>query len=384
MATLTKKMVSTLSQEVMDTIVTHTNPQPRLYMNLLSTMMQDKAVNARQFAINHAKVYLETHGQRLAPGMEASGWMDPLEKTIRKGLSDNNPGVREASRSTFWIFDGIWRERGAAMVATLDSMTKKQLEKSCPVPGKVSVPTTPATKRSTVAAAIAASRAKAKALATMPPALKQQALAPQVQKTPSPPQVARAATSPKEGVYTIRRQSNSRPMSPLSPPARKPASFSPSSSYSGFASTPVHIRARSAEAPPSPNTHRRFASSQISPPTSPRVSDTLRKASQTALPASPRASLDQAFTVPASPSRKDRSRAASPTRIPSPTRFDSGRTKEVRSSLFALTSNALQPPPALVLPLPQYINERCRLLIHWAILESRSLSHDKRLLRHRC
>lgn len=341
MATLTKKIVASQTQQVMDTIVTNCNPQPRMYTNLLYVMLQDKAPNARMYSINHIKVFLETHGQRLVHAMDTSVLMETLEKSLKRGLSDSNPSAREAARSTFWVFDGLWHERGAALMASLDSSARKQLEKACPIPGKVTVATTPGVKKSSVAAAIAASRAKAKALATAPPALKHQATAPvqAIPLSPSPPQVVRAATSPKDGLYTIRRPST-RPMSPLSPPNRKTSSFSPSSSYSGFAPT-GHTRAVSvSEAPPSPSAqHRRVVSSHLSPSPPRSVTDTLRKATLIALPPSPGASLDQTFTVPSTPPRKDRSRAASPTRIPSPTssRFASGRSKDARSSFFALT-----------------------------------------------
>jgi CLIP-associating protein 1/2 len=332
MASLTKKIVASSSQQTLDTIVIHTNPQPKTFMNTMWLAMQDKNISMRQYGAGHIKVFLEAHGQKIKYATDA---LEPLEKSIKRGLADSNPAVREASRAAFWVFEGIWKERGAIIMVSLDNTARKQLEKACPNGAKVIMaPITPAAKKSSVAAAIAASRAKAKALATAPPNLKHQPASSSLVEppSPSPPQVLRSSTSPKEGVFTIRRPSNFRPMSPSSPPPRKASGFSPSSSYSGFPPTSVHVRTQSAGLPPSPGAqHMRFASSHLR-----AASPSLRLAADTALPPSPRGNADNGFAGAYSPSRKERPRPASPSRIPSPTRVVS-RGKEVRSSLFALT-----------------------------------------------
>lgn len=327
MASLTKKIVATQSQQTLDTIVTHLSPQPKLLLNRLWETLQDKNVSSRQYSIGHVKLFIEVHGVQAKHAIEASGALDSMERCIKKGLADSNPAVRETARATYWLFYDTWEERASVIMNTLDASARKQLEKACPDPTKANAPATPKVKKSSVAAAIAASRAKAKAIATAPPTLRHQAtstshiLQTSISPTQRPP--SRSGGLLKVGLSS-RRSPPSRPLSPSSPPTRRIASFSPSSS-SSMAAAPaaVHSRTRSNEAPASPTTHRRFASYQLSPPSS-NNSDTLEAAVKTALPASPRSSLEYAANtaLPSSPPRSPRyrERMPSPTRIPSPTR----------------------------------------------------------------
>lgn len=348
MASLTKKIVANLAQQAADTIVIHATPQPRMYLHLLSQPMSDKNVSSRQAAIKHIKVYLEVHGQRLKHAIESSGSVDYLENSLKLGLSDQNPAVRENSRPTFWTFEGMWKEKAAAIMAKLDTTQKRQLEKACPNPNKVAAvapPSTPQTKKSSVAAQIAASRARAKAIATAPPSLRHQATSTSHilnNHATSPPQrngsrPSSPLASSRGGYATIRRSpSAGRPMSPGSPTGRRVSSFSPTSKTLAAApAEALHQRSLSGEGHPlSPSlSHRRFASYQ-SPPSSPgSTGGSLDVAIKTALPPSPRNSLDAAIktTLPPSPPRQFRvTRLPSPTRIPSPT-----RRPEVRKSLTA-------------------------------------------------
>ncbi|KAI5120906.1 hypothetical protein M0805_002886 [Coniferiporia weirii] len=341
MSSLTKKIVASLSQQTVDTFVAHCPPQPKMYLNLLWQTMQDKNVPSRQYSINHIKVFLDIHGQQSKYAVEASGSLDILEKSIRKSIVDSNPAVRESARATFWMFDGIWRDRGAVMMDSLDAPARKQLEKACPDSTKAVVPSTPNLKKSSIAAAIAASRAKARAIATAPPTLRHQATstshvrqASSTSPTQRPPSRSSTSSS-KPGLTTIRRSPASRPLSPVSPLGRRVASFSPSSS-SGFAPVaPLHSRTRSIEAPASPtSSHRRFASYQTNGP--PFPSDTLEAAADIALPPSARNSLDvmPLTTPPRSPTRQHKARIHSSTRIPSPS-----RKPGIRSSFVSLARN---------------------------------------------
>lgn len=337
MASLTKKIVASQSQQALDTFVTNLSPQPKLYLNKLWEAIQEKNVSTRQYTIGHIKLFIEIHGGQAKHAIEASGSLDSIERCIKKALADSNPAVRETGRAAYWVFSGTWEDRAALIMSTLDSTARKQLEKACPDPSKANAPATPKVKKSSVAAAIAASRAKAKVIATAPPSLRHQAT--------STSHILQTSTSPTQrppsrsaGLPTVRlgnrRSPPSRPLSPSSPPARRVASFSPSSSSSLAAGpAPVHMRTHSTEAPPSP-THRRFASYQLSPPSS-NNSDTLEAAVKTALPPSPRTSVDLAAStaLPSSPPRH-RARLPSPTRIPSPT-----RRSGIRVSLISLVNS---------------------------------------------
>ena len=208
MAGFTKKITAQQSQSSVTVIFNHTSAQPRLIIPLLWTTLQEKTVQSRAFAVGHLKHYIEVHGQRSRHLIEASGSLDILEKSVKKSLADPNPGVRESARIMFWVFAEVWKERGTAVMNTLDATARKQLERVCPNPeSQVALPSTPeTTKKSSVAAAIAASRAKAKAIATAPPSLRHQATshaaAPRRDGSPnvSPKSIAPRAGSPLRAI----------------------------------------------------------------------------------------------------------------------------------------------------------------------------------------
>ncbi|KAF7352974.1 hypothetical protein MVEN_01265000 [Mycena venus] len=180
MAGFTKKLTAQQSQASVSAIIEHTSTPPRILLPLLWTTLQEKTVQARAFVVAHIKQYLEVHGQRSKHAIETSGGLEILEKSLKKALADANPAVRENARVCFWVFDNLWRERGVMLLGGLDSVARKQLEKACPNPELAAavLPATPKpAKKSSVAAAIAASRAKAKAIATAPPTLRHQATA---------------------------------------------------------------------------------------------------------------------------------------------------------------------------------------------------------------
>ena len=147
---------------------------------LLWNSLQEKTVQAHAFVSSHFKTYLEVHGRHSKISIESSGGLDILEKFLKKALEDANPAVRESARVCFWMFEEIWHDRGAIILASLDAPARKQLDKVCPRPQAPVVSARVAhttAKKINVAAAIAASRAKAKAIAAqaVPPSLRHQA-----------------------------------------------------------------------------------------------------------------------------------------------------------------------------------------------------------------
>lgn len=307
MAGFTKKIAAQQSQSSVSTIITHASAQPRVILPLLWNTLQEKTVQARAFVIAHLKNYLEVHGHRSKNAIETSGGLETLEKSLKKALGDPNPAVRENARILFWVFEEVWPDRGLAILETLDSLARKQVEKVCPRPELISAlpPTTPKnTKKNSVAAAIAASRAKAKAIATAPPTLRHQATS----GSHILPQ--RRAGSPS----TSPRSSMTRPASPLrmstSPPSAPRARVTSDSMSRSVSSTGVPVSHRRtpsggsgrAASPPSPSeqsTFRRRTSSPLATtgPSANRTS-TIRKAIQTALPASPSSSTGQISPTP--------------------------------------------------------------------------------------
>ncbi|KAL6299119.1 clasp N terminal-domain-containing protein [Sparassis latifolia] len=314
MSSLTKKITAQQSQATLSTIVSYTSAHPRLIMPLLWNTLQDKAVQTRAYATSHVKTYLEVHSTRSRNAIEAAGGVEVLEKCIKKALSDANPGVRDNARKSFWVFEGVWQERGRAILDSLDPVARKQLEKACPNPEVIAaIPavSTPITKKSSVAAAIAASRAKAKAIATAPPTLRHQATSTShAVRAMSPP--SKRPTSPS--LSTSSSTGGVRATSPTPRyPSTQPRARVPSATLSRSVSSSVVSAARSRSgpqpprSPPSPTpdpTLRRHATSPLvsTSPSSPNANSVFRRAVQTALPASPpRATLANVSPTPRPP-----------------------------------------------------------------------------------
>ncbi|KAJ7179334.1 clasp N terminal-domain-containing protein [Mycena filopes] len=309
MAGFTKKLTHQQSQASLSALIEHTSTPPRILLPLLWQTLQEKTVQARAYVVAHLKQYLEVHGQRSKHAIETSGGVEIMEKSLKKALADANPAVRDTARICFWVFEGIWQDHGVTLLGGLDSVARKQLEKVCPNPelaAAVLLPTTPkAAKKSSVAAAIAASRAKAKAIATAPPTLRHQATA------SSHAVPVRPAGSPTFSPRT----SVARPSSPLrmstSPPSQKTQSRIVSNSVPRSASaeavtastqTKTRNASGSPPSPPSPSDQmafRRRASSPLGPTgASPNRTSTIRKALKTTLPSSPSSSFDRASQAP--------------------------------------------------------------------------------------
>lgn len=309
MASFTKKIVAQQSQSVVTTILTHTFPQPRMTLQLLSNTLQEKTVQARAFVIAHIKNYIEVHGMRSQSAIESSGGAEILEKCMKRALADANVGVRENARVCFWVFESVWHERAVAILGTLDSLARKQLEKVCPDPNAAAAiipPTTPKNlKKTSVAAAIAASRAKAKAIATSPPTLRHQATSTShtiraTSPTPVYPNVS-PPTSPRTRIVS------GSPIARTTSSGGVPRSHSRSASSSSTSTPPEAIR--------------RATSSPLAG--SPPRNSVLRRAAETALPASPppsSANLVQHSPVHYSPTARQTGAPRAPVAVPVPPR----------------------------------------------------------------
>jgi CLIP-associating protein 1/2 len=281
MAGLTKKIAAQTSQATVAIIISNTSPQPRTIVPLLWTGLQDKIFQARSSAIEHLKTYLDFHGSRAKTAVESSGSFDTLENCIKKSLTDTNANVRQNARATFWSFEGLWKERGRIILETQDGTNRKLLEKACPNQENIPEvqPTTPQVKKSSVAAAIAASRAKAKAIATAPPTLRHQATS--AARTMSPP---RSAVSPSRSSLGVSGRTT-----PTSPPVQARSKVSTqvprSKTTSGKLSTMSHSRNSSGES----NNSLSYPGHRVVPLpfSSPPRGSVLRQAMQTVLPSSP-------------------------------------------------------------------------------------------------
>ncbi|KZT72610.1 hypothetical protein DAEQUDRAFT_722772 [Daedalea quercina L-15889] len=312
MGSLTKKITAQQSQTTADNIITHTTAQPRMIIPLLSNCAQDKSTQMRQYALGHIQVYLDANGARAKHAIESTGGVELIDKSIRKALGDPNPKVREDGRKTFWVFEGIWSDRGAAILHTLDSTARKQVEKSCPNPnGVAALPTleTPKPKKTSIAAAIAATRAKARANAAAPPTLRHQATSTSQAVRAMSPTGRREASPPLAASTSMGSVRAASPASRSPPRSRNISGTMSRSVSSGAVTTSSRLRASPGQpppaSPPSPTPdagstfRRRTSSPLVAPPSPPGSQSVFRRAVHTALPASPPPSSVITFADPA-------------------------------------------------------------------------------------
>lgn len=122
----TKKIASAAGDATIDIIISNVSYNKRILEHIYLAC-QDKNVQPRTYAAGWLRTLLkkEAHHKN---HVEHSGGVDLIEKCIKKGLADANPGVRERMRGTFWIFAGMWPARSDALQATLDGVQLKLLQ----------------------------------------------------------------------------------------------------------------------------------------------------------------------------------------------------------------------------------------------------------------
>ncbi|KUI54979.1 Protein stu-1 [Cytospora mali] len=123
----TKKIASLQGNACVDAIIGRVTYTNRI-MQHVAGACADKNVQPRLYATAWLKTLLnkEAHHKN---HIEHSGGLDLIEKSIKRGLNDPNPGVREKMRGTFWTFYGIWPARADALMDTLEPTAQKLLEK---------------------------------------------------------------------------------------------------------------------------------------------------------------------------------------------------------------------------------------------------------------
>lgn len=108
----TKKITSQQANTTIDTIIGKVTYNARIMQHVWSAC-QDKNVQPRLYATGWLKTLLNKEAHHKSH-VEHTGGLDLVEKCIKKGLADSNPGVREKMRSTYWTFAGIWPARAEA------------------------------------------------------------------------------------------------------------------------------------------------------------------------------------------------------------------------------------------------------------------------------
>lgn len=123
----TKKIASLQGNACVDAIIGRVTYTNRI-MQHVAGACADKNVQPRLYATAWLKTLLTKEAHHKSH-VEHSGGLDLIEKSIKKGLNDPNPGVREKMRGTFWTFYGIWPARAEALMDTLEATAQKLLEK---------------------------------------------------------------------------------------------------------------------------------------------------------------------------------------------------------------------------------------------------------------
>lgn len=106
LAAATKKISSQLANTTVDTIIGRATYTARIMQHMWSAC-QDKNVQPRTYVTGWLQTLIKRQANHKSQ-LEHSGGLDLLEKSIKKGLGDANPGVRERMRSTYWAFAVVW------------------------------------------------------------------------------------------------------------------------------------------------------------------------------------------------------------------------------------------------------------------------------------
>ncbi|CAI4216898.1 unnamed protein product [Parascedosporium putredinis] len=123
----TKKIASQLANTTIDIILSKVTFSNRLLQHIWAAS-QDKNVQPRLYATGWMVTIMLHEAQHKAQ-IEHSGGLDLIEKSIKKGLADANPGVREKARATYWTFSKIWPARAEVIMDNLDPTAQKLLQK---------------------------------------------------------------------------------------------------------------------------------------------------------------------------------------------------------------------------------------------------------------
>ncbi|CAJ0629180.1 3249_t:CDS:10 [Entrophospora sp. SA101] len=125
MVSSTKKLVSQASANATISLLKNSSYNCRLVTQLLSTM-KEKNVQLRIYNISFLKTVIEAHSHR-KDYIERTGGAEVFEKSIKIGLVDASPKVREGCREVFWLFNEFWSHRGDKIMKNLEPQVLKQL-----------------------------------------------------------------------------------------------------------------------------------------------------------------------------------------------------------------------------------------------------------------
>lgn len=388
MSGFTKKIVAQQSQASVIAVIVNTSAQPRVVLPLIGSYIQEKNVQTRSYMVEHITTYLKAHGTKSKHAIESSGGVEIIAKSLQKTLSDQNPSVRTLARTCFWTFEPVWPATALPLAEQLDATARKQLDKANPNPGACT-PITPVEetkKKPSVAAAIAASRAKAKAIATAPPTLRHAVTSPPARRAVSPPPVKTPAPQRQTTPPRVPSTSGRATSRPPSRAAGSPGAPSPTQSAAPpVPPLPRPVSRGSSPSPPSPTSsgsaHRRqvsaastaLSSSPGRPSTLRSSYSQIRPGAKPAVPANGSAAKVVPASVPPMPRVRSpplsKSMSAVPQVATSPPRKASTPTTPTTRRVPSTGSPASRKPlPAVPLPSLNQLLDTSDSLLHAATI----------------
>ncbi|KAK7927255.1 clasp N terminal-domain-containing protein [Apiospora marii] len=198
----TKKLMSQLSNVCVDTILGRCTYNARIMQHIWGAC-QDKNVQPRTYVTGWLKTLIkkEAHHKNHLD-------LDLLEKCIKKGLGDANPGVREQMRSTYWLFATVWPARAEVIMENLDSTAQKLLQKD---PNNPNSPKKGAEPAARPGMGFSKSTMSTASKPSLRDAMMAQKKALAVKNLPARPGSAMATISPQRPASTLSHSSSTQP-----------------------------------------------------------------------------------------------------------------------------------------------------------------------------
>lgn len=104
-----KKITAQAGSTTVDVVIGNASYSHRILQHVLGAC-DDKNAQLRLHAAGWLKTLINKQARHKS-SLEHNGGVDAIEKTIKKTLSDANPGVREKMRVTFWTFFDVFPGR---------------------------------------------------------------------------------------------------------------------------------------------------------------------------------------------------------------------------------------------------------------------------------
>ncbi|KAF1345347.1 clasp N terminal-domain-containing protein [Delphinella strobiligena] len=123
----TKNIAAQNGNHTVETLFQYVTINARV-MQHLWLAVQDKNVQPRTFAANWLSTVLNRQAGSKSH-FEHIGGLDIAEKTIKKGLNDSQPKVKESMRAAYWTLAKSWPEKAETIKNTLDEKAKTALER---------------------------------------------------------------------------------------------------------------------------------------------------------------------------------------------------------------------------------------------------------------